>query len=112
VTFTRPPLVLWLVLLAPYVVSPSYLVPLVVPWLEANARIAGAAVAGAATAFALVSNALQIRAYQTDIRRAGLLRSLLFIAWGNLLAASLAMTLVGRGGWAALRVLRASVWPL
>jgi hypothetical protein len=111
VTFARAPRVLWLVLLAPYVVSPTYLVPLAVPWLEANARAAGAAAAGAATAFALVSNALQVRAYQSDIRRAGLLRSLLFITWGNLLACALAMTLVAAGGRAALGVLRTSVWP-
>ena len=111
VTFERAPLVAWLVLLAPYVLNPLYVAPLVASGLRDDARVAGAAVAGLATSFALVSNALQVRAYQSDIRRAGVVRSLLFIAWGNLIAGTLATALVVAGPRAALHALVASVWP-
>src|SRR5258707_578919 len=90
-----------------YVIQWVYLV-LVLP---GTGEAFAAALGGLSTAFALVSNALQVRAFQSDIRRAGLLRSLLFIAWGNLLAAALAMALAAGGLADARAVLVAGFWP-
>lgn len=111
-TFLRAPAVFWLVLLAPYVLSPAHAVPALVPWLDRGARAAGAAAAGAATAFALVANVVQIRAYQSDIRRSGLLRSLLFLSWGNLTLTALSIAVPLRGYGAAWTLLRTALTPL
>ena len=102
VSFHGPRALYWVVLLAPYVVNPSQALVLLVPWLRPEALSWGACAAGAGLGFALVSNLIQVRLYQKDLREAGLVRSFLFILWGNLMVAGIMVQIVLGTGFARL----------